>query len=319
METVAQIFVGIDIAKTRLDVCLYGTNKVTQYSNTEVGIKKLISALSKYNVKQIVCESSGGFERLLIRTLKQAEYAIWPVNPRQMRAYIQSQGVIAKTDTIDAKLIAKFAAEREPKHKLSQYDQQQELMADITRRRHALVRCLADERKRQHTASGDLIMQSINKLIGHLEDQIVEMDQELYKLINQSAELQRKAEIIQSVPGLGSITAYTLLSLVPELGNVANNAASALIGVAPFTQQSGSARPIAHISGGRFICRTTLYMAALSLIQHNPVLKAFYKRLKLAGKSSKVAIVAVMRKVVVTINSMLAKNVTWEPQNVKYA
>lgn len=305
------IFVGIDISKKNLDVHFNPLNKSFRIENSSAGIEELLKALSSYKVDQIVCESSGGYEYLLIKTLRNEQYKVWHIDPKQIKAFVKSQGVKAKTDKIDAKMMALFASKNQPQYQQKNRSEQNEILSALVRRRTDLTDMAAMEKRRFSHPHQMYCKQDIKDHISFIEKQIKEIQNQIDKIIDNDDDLKKKSNLIQTMPGIGKTTAAALISEMSELGTISNKQAGALVGVVPYPQESGNYKGEAHIEGGRKMVRHILYMACLSTCRYNPKFREFYQRLKAAGKKSKVAMVAVMRKMIVGINMMLYKNEAW--------
>lgn len=308
---ITKIAVGVDVSKDHLDCCIYPTEKLLRIPNTTGGLKKLVRKLSGKGVTQVVCEASGGYERLMVKTLRKRGYKVWVVDPKRIKAYKDSKGRRVKTDPIDAKMIALFAGQESCDYEQCNPSEQEEDIKALANRRSSLVAMVINEKKRLQQESNIACKKSIEQTIRYLEKQIKIIDKKRKVIIEGQGNLQKKADIMQSMRGVGATTAHDLLSFVPELGKVENKAIAAIVGVAPETRQSGKYNGHAFIRGGRSAARKALYMAALTASRSNPVLSQFYNRLTSRGKPSKVALVGVMRKMIVTLNVMLREEKTW--------
>jgi len=309
---ITKIAVGVDVSKDHLDCCIYPTEKLLRIPNTTGGLKKLVrKLLSGKGVTQVVCEASGGYERLMVKTLRKRGYKVWVVDPKRIKAYKDSKGRRVKTDPIDAKMIALFAGQESCDYEQCNPSEQEEDIKALANRRSSLVAMVINEKKRLQQESNIACKKSIEQTIRYLEKQIKIIDKKRKVIIEGQGNLQKKADIMQSMRGVGATTAHDLLSFVPELGKVENKAIAAIVGVAPETRQSGKYNGHAFIRGGRSAARKALYMAALTASRSNPVLSQFYNRLTSRGKPSKVALVGVMRKMIVTLNVMLREEKTW--------
>ncbi len=311
MDNIAQVFVGIDISKDILDVHINETGEAYRITNDVEGIKKLIRKLSKYDVTQVAYESTGGYEYHLSKALRDGGYSTWQVDPRRIRAFIISEGIRAKTDKIDASMIALFASQKKSKYIKAALSEEEELLVALTKRRTVMVRMLATEKVRMKHPSRVYCQDRIQSLVEILEAEVKDIAAEIEKLIKRDMEWSAKKAIITSVPGMGDVCSAVLISSLPELGALNGKEISALIGVAPYIQQSGSSKGIATIRGGRELIRNALYMASITAIRFNPKIKEFYERLRKTNKCFKVAIVAVMRKIIVILNAMLRHNEKW--------
>jgi transposase len=308
-----KIFVGVDISKDSLDVHLLPEKKYFRVQNDTSGLQKLMQNLSEYTVARIVCEASGGYETLLIRTLSQANYPIWLIEPKRIKAFIASEGIKAKTDKIDAAMIALFAQQKElseqTRIKVSKLNE--ELLKELVKYKNNLTGIAAQEKTRMNHPQAIFCKEKMQQHIAFLNEQIEKVEKEIEQLIKSDDDWQQKQTIITSMPGAGKSTASALIAFMPELGKIGNKQAAALAGLVPYTKESGTYTKTATIREGRPLPRKALYMSALSAIQHNQDFKIFYNRLRESGKKPKVAIVAVMRKFIVLANVLLTENRTW--------
>jgi transposase len=261
----------------------------------------------------IVVEATGGLEQPLVAALQVAELPVAVVNPRQARDFAKATGQLAKTDQLDADNLAHFGQAVKPEPRRLP-DEQTQLLAALLTRRRQLVEMMTAERNRLKSAP-TVTAERITKHIDWLQSELVEVDQELGQQLQQSEPWQAKADLLQSTPGIGPITTYTLLAELPELGQLNRKQIAALVGVAPLNNDSGQKRGRRIIWGGRASVRTTLYMATLTAVQHNPTIKAFYKHLLEAGKPKKVALTAALRKLLTILNTMVKNNSHWNPPN----
>lgn len=307
MSNLSQIFVGVDVAKNHLDLHLYPHNKDMRVANSDVGIGEIIRLLSGYKVKQIVLEPTGGYEQNLVQHCRMAGYSVWQANPSRIRAFIISEGIRAKTDKIDAKMIALFASQKESKLCLLPDAESNETLRSLHRRRADLLKMLTMEKVRvSHPAQANQ-KKGIEKHIFFLEKQIAGLEKDIKKTIAEHEPLQKKYAIISSVPGVGMVTATALIAEMPELGIASDKQVAAILGVAPMIRQSGQSKGTASICGGRAEVRQIVYMAAVSARMHNPTLRQFYERLIRNSKKPKIALVALMRKLITIINALLRK------------
>ena len=308
MET-NSIYVGIDISKSTIDVDLYPIRAPMRFANNEQGRGKAREWLKLQLPALIVMEATGGLETPIAVLLATAGLSVAIVNPRQVRDFAKALGVLAKTDSVDAFVLARFAqAIRPPVRKLKS-EEDQELEAVLTRRRQ-LVEIITAERNRLCSALPSIAKQ-IQKHIAWLDLRLDETNNCLKDLIGKSTIWQPKFALLTSVPGIGQVVSYTLLAELPELGLLDRRQISALVGVCPFSRESGSYRGKRRIWGGRSSVRAALYMAALCATRFNPTIKIFYQRLIATGKQKKVAIVACMRKLLTIINAMIKSNSPW--------
>jgi transposase len=311
------IFVGIDISKAVLDVAVYPATGAWQMPYDKQGVAELVKRLAELSPTLIVMEATGGLERRLEQVLAGAGLALVVVNPRQVRAFAKALGRLAKTDSIDALVIARYAQSVRPEPRTVRDEKTRELEALLNRHRQ-LVEMITAERNRLKSA-GEKVRENIQAVIAFLERCLKEVDRDLNNAIQCLPEWREKSELIQGVPGAGPVLASTILALLPELGRLNRRQIAALVGVAPFNRDSGAFKGQRCIWGGRSRVRTALYMAAHSASRYNPIIKAFYERLKAAGKAHKVAITACMRKLLTILNTMIRDRVPWRPlcgQNV---
>ncbi|XHR28224.1 MAG: IS110 family transposase [Chthoniobacteraceae bacterium] len=291
------VYVGIDIAKKTLAVSAPGMKK--QYTNTPLGHAQLIQALPEN--AHVVMEATGGYERDLSLCLHAKAIAVSVVNPRHVRDFAKAMGQLAKSDNIDAQMIVAFARAKVPRPDSAPSQRQIEL-EELMARREQLVALRSIELNRREHHRQKLLKVRADKLIATIEVQIEEIEAKVRELIESEASLKSKRARMLQVEGIGEITAASVPAFVPELGRVDRSQAAALVGVAPFVCESGMERGKSHIWGGRANVRTCFYMAALTAIRNNRILRDFYQRLRAAGKPGKVAIVAVMRKLVCLLN-----------------
>lgn len=293
-------YVGIDIAKKTLAVCGQGMKK--EYTNTPMGHAWLLKALPQ-NV-HVVMEATGGYERALSLALHAVQIPVSVVNPRHVRDFAKAMGQLAKNDNIDAKMIVQFARAKQPAADQPPSQSLIELEELMARREQLLaLRTIEINRKEHHRQK--LIKVRADKLLIVIEEQIEELEQKVRETIAQVPVLKSKRARMMQVEGIGEITAASVLAFMPELGSLSRPQAAALLGVAPFVCESGMERGKRHVWGGRANVRTCFYMAAMTAMRDNRVLRQFYQRLRAAGKPGKVAIVAVMRKLICLLNHML--------------
>lgn len=311
MSDANAVVVGIDVAKATLDVAWYGQEQVSSFGNDEVGLGLLIKRLQVAAPKLIVMEASGGYESLAAGRLGAAGFAVAVVNARQARDFARATGLLAKTDRIDAKMLAHFGTAVSLRIEPLQDPQREELEALLMRRRQ-LVDMLAAERQRLAQAHHKRVLKDLKATIAFLEKHLGRADKDLGQWIETSALWKARDALLQSVPGVGNTLSRTLIARLPELGTLSNRDISALVGVAPISRDSGQFRGQRHIAGGRADVRTVLYMASISAIRCNPVIKAFYQRLREKGKPAKVALVACMRKLITILNTMIKTNTKWQ-------
>jgi transposase len=311
------MFVGIDVSKDRLDLAVHESKDRSQFSRDESGLARLIEQLRSLpgSIELVVLEATGGLERDVVAALAIAKIPTAVVNPKQVRDFAKATGKLAKTDGIDAAVLAHFAEAVRPAVRAVGDELSQALEARVTRRNQLIQMLVAEKNRRasllvQRTSS-TAMAKSIEVHIQWLEKQIAELDQDIERFIKNSPLWREKDDLLQSVPGVGPVTSRTLLSFVPELGTLGNKQIAALIGLAPFNRDSGQFAGRRSIWGGRAEVRSALYMAALTAIRCNPVLRSFYDRLKDAGKAPLVAMTATMRKLLVILNAMLRHRTPW--------
>jgi transposase len=307
-------FVGIDIAKQHADVYLLPAGKACKFSNDEPGCQQLLETLKPLGRCLVVLEASGGYEKRLAATLLEAGIDVAIVNPRQVRDFARSLGRLAKTDRIDAHVLALFAERIRPRISEKTPENQAQLEALVQRRRQ-LVQMRSAEQVRLHQVPAGVARKSISHMLDQLREQVAVLDEEIAKLLEDNDEWKERAARINAVTGVGKVTTRTLLADLPELGKVNRQQITALVGLAPFNRDSGQFRGKRTIWGGRACVRNALYMAALSARKHNAVIRAFADRLEAAGKPFKVIMAACMRKLLVILNSILRDNTEWNPNH----
>jgi transposase len=296
-------YAGIDISKAALDLSLRGA-KVQRFANSGEGIARLIKHLKKAGRFQVICEPSGGYERGLLEALWKECIAVSLVNAARIRSFARAQGLLAKTDAIDATVLRDFGALLKPEPMSPASPQRQKLSA-LVQRREQLLGILQMEEQRLSQCFDREVKKLGKSLIKELQKQIKAVEAMIAQAVDHDDAMRGQSERLQQVRGVGNVTASTLLAEMPELGSLSGNEAAALAGVAPYNRDSGLLRGRRTIRGGRLRVRRVLYMAALVATRFNPVLKAFYLRLVSAGKPKKLAITAVMRKLIVLLNSIL--------------
>jgi transposase len=309
-----QVFVGIDVCKARLDAALRQGPESFSVTNNQRGIAVLVKRLKKLGVSRIVLEASGGYEIAAAAELAAAGLPVAVVNPRQVRDFARATGRLAKTDVIDARVLAHFGELIQPQNRPLPDAQSRELMALVARRRQ-VVEMLTAEGNRQGRAGASLT-RAIAAHVRWLRKQLGALDVTLEQAIRRSPAWCAKARLLRSVPGIGNVAVTTLLAHLPELGTLNRRAIAALVGVAPFNHDSGKLRGTRAIWGGRAQVRAVLYMCTLVASRRNPVVHAFYARLLAAGKKPKVALTACMRKLLVILNTMLRNQTLWTPETV---
>ncbi len=306
---VSLIFVGIDVSKAQLDVAIRPSAQIESFANDKLGIKALVKRLAKIEPTLIVLEATGGYERLVTRAVVSADLPVVVVNPRQVRDFAKATGQLAKTDSIDAGVLAHFAEVIRPQLRPLPDAVTLELRA-LTARRRYLLATIGAEKNRLEMASKP-VRKSIGAHIRWLEQDLGRANQELDRAIEQSPIWKENEEILRSAKGIGPVTSRTLLAELPELGTLDRKQISALVGVAPFNRDSGSLKGRRSIWGGRAPVRCALYMATLVATRRNSVIREFYNRLIAKGKLFKVALVACMRKLLTILNSMIKHKTRW--------
>lgn len=310
--TMQQIFVGVDVSKNRLDVAFRPDGMAFSEANDPQGISAIVTRLQAIQPTLIVLEATGGLEVPAAATLTAAGLAVAIVNPRQVRDFARALGRLAKTDRIDAEVLAHFAEAIRPKVRPLPDEELRRFDALIVRRRQ-LIEMRTAEVNRLGSTSSLVIRRNLEAHIAYLKQQIEDLDKELEQAIETSPCWKAKDDLLLSVPGIGKVVSRTILASLPELGTLSNKQISALVGVAPMARDSGTLHGRRCIAGGRGPVRSVLYMAALTAKRYNPMLKEFYDRLIAAGKATKVALTAVMRKMLTIVNTMVRKNQPWDP------
>lgn len=302
-------FIGIDVSKARLDVAWRPDNTLKSFENHEAGIQQLVDCLAATPASRIVLEATGGLEMPAAAALAHAGLPVVIVNPRQVRDFAKATGQLAKSDALDAHVLAWYAEAVHPEVRPLKDEQTRELAALMSRRRQ-LIDMLTAEKNRLGSAP-KRIRKDIKAHITWLEKRLRDVDNDLNKAIKQSPLWDKQDRIIQSAPGAGPVLSITLLSALPELGRLNRRQIAALVGLAPFNRDSGTMKGRRAIWGGRAEIRAVLYMSTLAAIRSNPVIKAFYQRLREAGKEHKVATVACMRKFLTILNVMIKNEAYW--------
>ena len=306
------VFVGIDVSKDRLDVHLLPQDEAFRVERNGKGLVELVERLKPFAPSLIAIEATGGFETTMSAAVAGAGLPLAVVNPAQVRHYAQALGQRAKSDPVDAKVIARFAADIRPEPRPLP-DEMTQLLADFFARRRQIIEMLQAERQREKRATARRLKKSLARLICALEKELNELDGEIDDSVRGSSAWREKEDLLASVPGVGSITARTLIAELPELGTLDRKRIASLAGLAPYVRQSGTWKGKSMIGGGRKSVRGVLFMAALVASRHNPVLKAFRDRLVAAGKPKIVAIIAVARKLLTILNAILRDQKPWQP------
>lgn len=314
METetsAAPLYVGIDVAKEHLDLAFGATAAPEQIAYTPAALTQLVTRLQALPAVQVIVEATGGLEVRLLTALWAAGLAVSRVNPQRVREFAKASGRLAKTDRLDARLLAQFGAALQPAATPLPSADSATLVALVNRRRQ-----LVDMRTMAHNRRGSApepLQVRLDSHLAWLDAEIAALDQEISDFIQQSPAWAAKDAVLQSASGVGPVTARTLLAALPELGTIDRKQIAALVGVAPFNHDSGRVRGKRVIQGGRYEVRSVLYMATLSATRYNPTIRTFYEHLLAAGKAKKVALVACMRKLLTMLNAMLRDMKTWNP------
>lgn len=307
---------GIDVSKDWLDVDLVDQSgqrgPAERIPNSSAACQALAQKFSKLAVQRIVVEASGGYERTLVATLVAAGLPIVVVNPRQVRDFAKALGILAKTDEIDAFVLARFAQMVQPPQRKIP-DEQTQALRDLLTRRAQLVEMRTMESNRLKQATTTRVIKDLKSSLEFIDKRLKRLDDEIDQHIRQTPAWLEKVELLQSVPGIGPQTARVLVLDLPELGQCSRQQTAALVGVAPMNCDSGQFRGARAIRGGRKNVRTTLYMATLSATRHNNTIRKYYEKLRGAGKPFKVALVACMRKLITILNAMVRDQRTWKP------
>ena len=303
-------YVGIDVAKAQVDVAIRPTNDRWEIPRDEAGIRKLVSQMKTLEPVMVLMEASGGLELPLVAALAAEAVPVVVVNPRQVRDFARATGKLAKTDALDAAVLAHFAeAVRPPVRPLR--DAETQLLNSMAARRHQVMTMLVSEKNRLSAATTVAVRPRIEAHIAWLERELDELDEGLRQTLRQSPVWREKDDLLHTVPGVGEQLSITLLAYLPELGTLDRRQIAALVGVAPFNRDSGTLRGKRTVWGGRARVRAALYMGALVASRFNPVIQDFYQRLLAAGKPKKLALTACMRKLLVILNSMLKHGSPW--------
>jgi transposase len=306
-----QVYVGIDVSKDRLDVHVHPSREAFAVGRSGEGLDELIARLRPLAPVLVALEATGGFEAVAAAALAGAGLPLVVVNPAQVRHYAQALGRRAKTDAIDAAVIARFAAATRPEPRPLP-DAQTALLSEFVTRRRQIVAMLVAERQRERRVSDPRLARSLARLIKALERELATLDHAIDEQVRACPAWREKEDLLASVPGVGPVTARTLLAEMPELGSLDRRAAASLAGLAPYTRQSGHWRGKSLIGAGRSRVRAVLFTAAMSASRHNPILRAFYLRLLQAGKPKMVGLVALARKLLTILNAIARDNKPWQ-------
>jgi transposase len=309
--------VGIDVSKAQLDVAFRPRGKRLVVANASRGITRLVTMLKNMAPRCVLLEATGGYELKLVERLSAGGLPVVVVNARQVREFARATGRLAKTDAIDAEILAHFAEAIEPEQRVMPDAQTRKLRAFLSRRRQLLMMIVAEGNRSIHAI--DVVRRGIVQIVKCLKKQLAAVDRELEAFIRETPAWNAKAKLLRSVPGVGAVATATLLAELPELGRLDRRKIAALVGVAPFNRDSGTLRGKRVIWGGRSAVRATLYMCTLTAITSNPIIRAYYQRLHGAGKPSKVALVACIRKLTVILNTMVRSDTSWSPPGLAAA
>ncbi len=306
-----EMFVGIDVSKAHLDVAVRPTKERWQEDNTVEGIERLVARLGDLKPTMIITEATGGMEVACVAALAAAELPVVIINPRQGRDFAKSLGRLAKTDRIDAEVLAQFGEAVRPEVRPIPDEQARRLHAVLVRRRQLLEMLVAEQNRLPLTHTK--MQPRLREHIAWLRAEVDNMDADLREQIQKTPVWREKDELLRSVPGVGPVTSNTILAELPELGQLDRKKIAALVGVAPYNRDSGQMRGQRAIWGGRASVRNSLYMATLSATRYNAVIRTHYEQLRKQGKPFKVAIVACMRKLLSILNAMVRSNTAWQP------
>ncbi len=307
-----RVVVGIDVAKDKVDACIRSLSQRRTFPSTAEGRRQLISWLRKHKATKAVMEASGGYEREWAKALREKDVEVRIVDPKRVRHFARSAGRLAKNDDIDSDTIAWFA-ETFGEAKGQAYDAARETLVQTVNARQGLLELQTSLQNRGEHAAPEPVQKMQGRLLKKIVLEVARLEAAIAVMIKATPHFAELAEIIESVPGLAEITSAGLIAAMPELGQVSNKVAPALLGAAPYDDDSGRRRGERHIKGGRRKVRNLFYMACLgAATRHNPVLKAFYQRLIAKGKPPKVALVACMRKLIVILNTMIARGEKWD-------
>lgn len=307
------LFVGMDVAKDKVDVHVRPGGERCTVTTDEVGLRELLTWVHARSPSLIVLEATGGYEVVVAATLGSAGLPVAVVNPRQIRDFARATGQLAKTDALDSAVIAHFAEAVQPPVRPLATAAAEALGALVVRRRQ-LLDMLGAERNRQAQARERQLQRRIEAHVKWLTKALADIDRELHDTIRATPIWRETDDLLKSVPAIGAVTAHTLIAEVPELGTLGRRQIAALIGVAPFNCDSGTLRGRRMIAGGRAPVRRVLYMATLVAVRYNPLIAAFYSRLTAAGRPKKVALVAAMRKLLIILNAIVREKRPWHPQ-----
>jgi transposase len=306
-----RITVGIDVSKDHLDIAVRPSGEAFVVERNAAGLEQVAARLRELSPHVVALEATGGFETIAAAALAASGLPVVIVNPAQIRAFAKAIGQRAKTDPIDAAVIAHFAEATQPQVRPLP-DEATRLLADLVARRRQIVDMMVAERQREKRVTIPHLRKSILRLLKALQQELTSVDTDIDDIVRGSPAWREKEDLLSSVPGIGPTIARTLIAELPELGRLDRKQIAALAGLAPFTRQSGQWRGKSFIGGGRTVVRTVLFMGAMVAKRHNPVLKAFFERLVAAGKPRMVALIAVARKLLTILNAILRDNRPWQ-------
>jgi transposase len=310
MEGIMKQYIGIDVSKDRLDVAVGDSGQCFSVENTENGIEGLVKQMKALEPELIVMEATGGYERLCAAMLAAGGLSLSVVNPRQVRDFAKSKGILAKTDRLDARVLAHFGAAIKPEPRALP-DAQQQLLDELMLRRRQIVAGLVAEKNRLGMAHTAAVRKSLRKAIAFYERLLTDVDRQVGEHIERSPLWRAREDLLRSFKGVGPVSSRTLIGDLPELGSLDRKRIAALVGVAPMACDSGKRKRTRAIFGGRGQVRAALYMVAVTAIRANAPIRQFYQRLRAAGKPAKVAIVACMRKILIILNAMVKTHTRW--------
>ena len=308
------VVAGVDVAKASLDVSV-SEGPVLRFDNNTKGVTKLLKHLKREEATLAVCESIGGYERLLVGRLRKAEIGVRVANPSRVRAFAKACGYEAKTDPRDAQVLSRYG-QVFPESDTPETEPEREELQDLLRRRRQLVEQRVQEVNRLDKGASAGVAESTKRHIAWLEAEIAQMEKEYQEVLQGSARLTQRAALYRTVPGVGPLTAATLVASLPELGRWDSKALTSLVGLAPWSRDSGRKRGQRSIRGGRGVVRKVLYLCACSVIQVEGELRLFYQNLRQRGKPGNVALVAVMRKLLLQLNALARRGTPWVPSAV---
>ncbi len=317
VEPATACYVGIDVAKAWLDVAVRPSGTTWRTANVETDLPELVERVRRLEPVLVVLEATGGYERVVVALLATAGLPVAVVNPRQVRDFAKATGRLAKTDRLDAGVLAHFAEAVRPQPRPLP-DEQAQVLGALVERRHQVVTMLAAEKNRRQQAAA-VVRPLVAAHIEWLEQALAELDREVDRLLRASPLWRERDDLLRSVPGVGPVVSLTLVAELPELGTLTHKQIAALVGVAPLNRDSGNARGQRLVWGGRARVRAVLYMGTLAAVRCNPVIRAFWTRLRERGKPPKVALVACMHKLLTILNAMVRHRLAWLPPAVEAA